>query len=325
MSLLFLGSGPFALPALEAMVRAGERPALVVTRPDRPGGRGRKPMPTPVREAAVALGLTVEAPATVNDAAYIERLKTLGPEVAIVADYGEILREPFLALPRVGIFNLHASLLPRHRGAAPVAAAILAGDGETGVTLFRIRKGLDDGLMVDRIATSIGAIETAGELEARLAKLSADLLVSNLPRLRSGRFSEEPQDTGRATLAPKLLPAMGAIDWSKPPQDLARFICALSPRPGAFSFLFGRGSPAPPPPPRVKFLRARATADSSPPSVPPGTISRVAKHGFWVAAGGGEIEVLDLQPPGKGPQTASAFLRGHPLALGERFGPYSPE
>jgi len=321
MSVLFLGSGPFALPALEAMVRAGERPVLVVTRPDRPGGRGRKPLPTPVREAASALGLAVEVPATVNDAAAIERLKTLDPEVAIVADYGEILRAPFLALPRVGTFNLHASLLPRHRGAAPVAAAILAGDGETGVTLFRIQKGLDDGPMVDRIATPIGPIETAGELEARLAQLAAELLLSNLPRLRSGRFTEAPQDASRATPAPKLPPGMGSIDWSRPADAVARFIRALSPRPGAFSFLFRGDSPAPP---RIKLLRAQAVADSSPVTSPPGTVSRVAKHGFRVAAGGGEVEVLDLQPPGKGPQASSAFLRGHPVAPGDRFAPFPP-
>jgi len=313
MNVIFLGSGPFAAPALEMLARSEHRPRLVVTRPDRPGGRGRKPTPTPLGVRAQELGLTVVAPETANGAEPLAAMRALAPDVVIVADYGEILKKPLRELPRVGTFNLHASLLPRHRGAAPINWAILAGDAETGVTLFRIVQGLDQGPVLDRAATSIGPVETAGELEERLSHLAADLLARNLPRLSAGSFDETPQEESGATLAPKLGKDVGAIDWSQPPDRLSRLIRALSPRPGAFSFLLRAESP----PERIRFLRAQEVSTLE---APPGSITRVTKHGFYVAAGGGEIEVLELQPAGKPPMTASGFLRGHPLGAGERFG-----
>jgi methionyl-tRNA formyltransferase len=330
MSLFFLGSGPFAVPALEALARSRERPLLVVTRPDRPGGRGQRPTPTPVRVRAEELGLTVEAPASANDPGFIARLEAIRPDLIVVSDYGEILREPFFAVPRIGVFNLHASLLPRHRGAAPVAAALLAGDSTTGVTLCRIVRGLDRGPVVGRVATGISPEETAGELEARLARLAAELLEKSLPQLISGRMSEEPQDDSRATLAPKLPKGLGEIDWSLPPARLANFIRALSPRPGAYSFLRRREGKLAADPERIRFLRAReagapapAGPDPHPGTVPPppGTASAVEKHGFRVACGGGEVEILEIQPAGKEAMSASEFLRGHPLSPGDRFGP----
>jgi methionyl-tRNA formyltransferase len=323
MSLVFLGSGPFAVPALEALARGSTRPSLVVTRPDRPGGRGLRPIPTPVRERAAALGLAVEAPHSANDAAFLERLRALGPEVILVADYGEMLREPLRSIPRIGIFNLHGSLLPRHRGAAPVPAAILAGDPETGVTLFRIAKGLDSGPVVARIATPIGPLETAGELEERLARLAADLLDSTLPELLSGKFAEETQRDDLATLAPKLAKGAGAIDWSLAPGPLANFIRAMSPRPGAFTFLRRAAADPSRPPDRIRILRARPApagpADPSRAPSAPGTITLVEKHRFLVAAGGGEIEPLEIQPAGKGAMPVPDYLRGSRIKPGDRF------
>jgi methionyl-tRNA formyltransferase len=325
MRVVFLGSGPFAVPALEMLARSDDRPLLVVTRPDRPGGRGRKPTPTPVKTRAAELALPLEAPPSANDPAFVERLQFLSPDILIVSDYGEILREPLRAAARIGIFNLHGSLLPRHRGAAPVAAALLAGDEETGVTLFRITRGLDQGPVVDRMATAIGKEETAGELEARLAVEAARLLERNLARLARGGFPEEPQDESRATLAPKLPRGTGEIDWSLPAARLANFIRALSPRPGAFSFLrradgaaVGEGEAE-----RIRILRAREARPEEPPPAappPPGRVTRVEKHGFRVGSGLGELEVLELQPPGRQIMKSSEFLRGYPLSPGDRFG-----
>jgi methionyl-tRNA formyltransferase len=320
MSLVFLGSGPFAVPALEALARGPSRPSLVVTRPDRPGGRGLRTIPTPVRERAAALGLKVEAPASANEAAFLEKLKALAPEVILVADYGEMLREPLRSIPRIGIFNLHGSLLPRHRGAAPVPAAILAGDSETGVTLFRIAKGLDSGPVVARIATPIGPLETAGGLEDRLARLAADLLDSTLANLLSGNFAEEQQRDDLATPAPKLPKGAGAIEWSLAAQAVVNFIRAMSPRPGAFTFLRREASDPSRPPDRIRILRAQpAQPDPSRAPSAPGTITLVEKQRFQVAAGAGEIEPMEIQPAGKGVMPAAEYLRGSRLKPGDRF------
>jgi methionyl-tRNA formyltransferase len=317
MTLVFLGSGHFAVPALEMLVRSPHRPVLVVTRPDRPAGRGRKVIPTPVRARARELDLHEEAPPSVNAPEFTSRLAEISPDLALVADYGEILRPPFLAVPRLGTFNLHGSLLPRHRGAAPVPAAIVAGDAVTGVTLFRIEEGLDSGPVVDRSSAPILPLDTAGELEARLAVLAAELLEKNLPLLAAGNFKEEPQDERQATRAPKLSPEAGRIDWSLPAGELARLIRALSPRPGAHALL-RRSAGAQPE--RVRLLLAREAPPAEPASgVPPGTVTRVEKHGFRVCAGGGEVEILRLQPAGRSVLTASEFLRGYALASGDRF------
>jgi methionyl-tRNA formyltransferase len=276
-----------------------------------------------VRERAAALGLEVDAPSSANDPAFLEKLRALKPEVILVADYGEMLREPLRSLPRIGTFNLHGSLLPRHRGAAPVPAAILAGDAETGVTLFRITKGLDSGPVVGRIATPIGPLETAGELEERLARLAADLLDATLANLLSGGFPEEPQGDDLATLAPKLPKGAGAIDWSLAPGPLVNFIRAMSPRPGAFTFLHRAASDPARPPDRIRILRAKpappSPLDPARASPAPGTITLLEKHRFQVAAGGGEIEPLEVQPAGKGVLAASEFIRGSRLKAGDRL------
>jgi len=319
MTLVFIGSGPFAVPALEKLATSEYRPALVVSRPDRPGGRGQRPVPTLVRQSAEALGFPLQTPPSANDPTFIERLKALGPDIIIVADYGEILGEALRKLPRIGIFNLHASLLPRYRGAAPVVGALLQGDPETGVTLFRIIRGLDQGPVVDRLATPIGPLETAGELTERLGKLAADLLARNLPRLAAGRFPEEPQDQSQATLAPKLPKGAGAIDWTLPARTLVNFIRAFSPRPGAYSYLRRASARPGSHPERIRILRAREAVLVPEAALAAGTIARVEKHSFQVACGAGAIEVLELQPRARDVMSASGFLRGYPLERGDRF------
>ena len=329
MALVFFGSGSFAVPSLEALALSPSPPTLVITRPDRPGRRGPKPVPTPVRQKAIDLGLAVEAPETANGPEFVERLRSLGPDLAIIVDYGEILRETLRSVPRIGIFNLHASVLPRHRGAAPVVAALLAGDPQTGVTLFRITKGLDAGPVTDIIRTPVDPLETAGELEDRLALLGADLLLRNLERLLSGRFDEEPQDDRLATLAPKIPKGAGGIDWSLEVGPLAGFIRAMSPRPGAFGFLRRAGSSGAGVE-RMKILRAVPSADPSarPEAAhfpaPPGTVILANEGILRIACGSGgtgRIDILEIQASGKAALRTAEFLRGQRLRPGDAFDP----
>jgi methionyl-tRNA formyltransferase len=326
---LFLGSGPFGIPVLEALHRSAARFPLVgvVTRPDRPGRRGRRLLPTPVRERAGELGLDCRAPTTANDPGFLAELRSLEPDVFIVADYGEILRAQLLDIPRIGAFNLHASLLPGYRGAAPVAHALLAGETVTGVTLFRIELGLDSGPVVARAEVEIQPDETAGELEERLAALAARVAADNLERLAAGSFQETPQDHSQATLAPKLKKADGLIRWDTEPHALHNFVRAMNPWPAAYSFLerpdgeaertaFLRVAPQP----RNAANRAAGGAGGTAPGAIPGTVQDVSPEGFSVTCRGGNVRVLEIQRAGKAALDAAAYLRGRRLQEGDRFG-----
>jgi methionyl-tRNA formyltransferase len=315
-NVVFFGSGPFALPALDLLRRRSPRHPLLlaVTRPDRPAGRGRKPQPTPVRRRAGELGIECEAPPSANDPAYLDRLAGLGADLFIVADYGEMLRRRLRETPRIGTFNLHASLLPAHRGAAPVVHALLRGESATGVTLFRVEKGLDTGPIVGSARTEVAPLETAGELEARLARLGADLLDGSLDAFEAGTFRETPQDERLATRAPKLGKGAGAIDWSTSPEALTNFVRALNPWPGAFSFLEARDARRE----RTVFLRVKPAASPCG-GLAPGAVAEVRKDGFSVRAGSGAVEVLEIQREGKAPLPARAYLQGRALRPGDRF------
>ncbi len=312
MKIVFFGSGPFALPALELLGKGpfGHELVRVVSRPDRPQRRGRQVVPMPVRARAIELGLPCDAPESANDPTFLDSLATLAPDIFLVADYGEMLRKQLRALPGIGVFNLHGSLLPRWRGAAPIVHSILAGDTETGVTLFRIEKGLDSGPIVDAARVEIGDRETAGELEARLARIAAGLLERNLVAFSEGTFRETPQEEAIATHAPKVEKADAAISWATPALDIANRVRALNPWPGAFSFLG---------PERTTLLRARAVEVLEPGNMAPGTIESVRKDGFRVRCGRGAIEVLQLQREGKALLDAAAYLRGKALKAGDRF------
>ena len=311
-NIVFFGSGPFALPALELLGQGplGHKLVCVVSRPDRPQRRGRQVIPMPARAKALELGLPCEAPETANDSAFLGSLSKLSPDIFIVADYGEMLRKPLRELPRIGIFNLHGSLLPRWRGAAPVVHSILNGDRESGVTLFRIEKGLDSGPIIDAARAQIGERETAGELEARLARLAADLLERNLVAFDEGTFRESSQDDSLATLAPKIEKSHGGIPWDKPALEVVNRIRAFNPWPGAFSFLDSE---------RTILLRATLAEGAESSSGAPGVIVSVRKDGFRVRCGQGSIEVLQLQREGKAPLDAAAYLRGKALKPGDRF------
>lgn len=312
LKIVFFGSGPFALPVLERLHAASSTYPLlrVVTRPDRPQARGRKVLPTPVRLRATELGIPCDAPETANAPSFLEALGAADPDLFLVADYGEMLRRGLREIPRLGIFNLHGSLLPRWRGAAPVAHAILAGDTESGVTLFRIERGLDSGPIVDTEKLALGEHETAGELEARLALCAADLIERNLPRFAAGPPRETAQDESRVTLAPKLDKASAQIDWEASAEAVSRQVRAYNPWPGAFSFLGGE---------RTIFLRVRPIAVDPGPGSIPGSIAGLSKNSFSVRCGSGAVAVLELQREGKSPLDAAAYLRGKQFQNNDRF------
>jgi len=303
--LVFAGTPAFAVPSLRALVAHGMRPLLVLTQPDRPAGRGRRLTPSPVKRVAEEHGIPVSQPATLINSAVVEELAALEPDAIVVVAYGLLLPPDVLSLPRAGCLNVHASLLPRWRGAAPVEAAILAGDEQTGVSLMRMDEGLDTGPVYARVPVAIGEHETAGELKARLAELGGQLLVSKLPDVLAGRLVAEPQPATGVTYAPKVKKEDARLDWTLPAIDLARRVRAYNPEPGARFALDGE---------IVKCWRARALEGAG---GPPGTVVAVPKRageGIHVACGQGVLSLLELQRPGRGRVTAREYASQVDLA-----------
>ncbi len=317
MRVVFFGAGAFGLPTLEMLHSRGKTVDLVrvVSRPDRPSGRGRKLTPTPVRARALELGIDCDTPEGANDPAYLDELASLKADVFIAVDYGEMLRRRLRELPRRGIFNLHPSLLPRYRGAAPVPHSLLAGEEVTGVTLFRIERKLDAGPIVDVEKVTVEPLETSGELEARLARVAAGLLERNLETFRGGDFQETPQDDELATFAPKLHKRDAAIDWNRDPVTLTNFVRAMNPWPAAWSVLRQAGRK----PERTVFLRVRPAPGASRQGLRPGQVEDVRKDGFRIRCEGGAVEVLELQREGKAALPAAAYLQGRSLRPGDSF------
>ncbi len=295
-----MGTPDFAVPALDAVATAHEVVA-VYCQPPRPAGRGKRERPTPVQARAEALGLTVRHPESLRGADAQADFAALDADVAVVAAYGLILPAPVLDAPRHGCLNIHASMLPRWRGAAPIQRAIMAGDAETGISIMRMQTGLDTGPVLLREATPIGAEETAGDLHDRLAAMGARLMVQALDQL--GRLTHEPQPKAGVTYAAKIDKAETGIDWSRPAAEIDRHIRGLSPFPGAWT----RVGTA-----RLKLLRSRRAAGSG----PPGTVL----HGLTVACGDGAVEITEGQREGRRPMPADELIRGMALAPGARLG-----
>ncbi|ROR34252.1 methionyl-tRNA formyltransferase [Inmirania thermothiophila] len=306
---IFAGTPAFAVPSLEALLGAGHAVVAVYTQPDRPAGRGRRPRPSPVKEAALAAGLAVRQPRTLRDAAEQAALAALGADLMVVVAYGLLLPPPVLAAPRLGCVNVHASLLPRWRGAAPIQRAILAGDGETGVCLMQMDEGLDTGPVLARAATPIGPEETAGELHDRLAGMGARLLVEALPALARGELAPVPQDEAQATYAEKLAKEEAVLDFARPAEELARRVRAFNPWPVAEARL-DDGT-------RLRVWRARALPGGG---GEPGRVLAAGREGVDVATGRGVLRILELQRPGGRPLAAGDFVNALPLA-GRRLGP----
>jgi methionyl-tRNA formyltransferase len=303
MRVLFYGTPAFALPTLRAVL-ARHTVAGVVTQPDRPAGRGRRLEASPVKQLALAHALPVVQPDRLRDPGWAERLRALGAEVAVVVAFGQILPPAVLAAPRRGSINVHASLLPRHRGAAPIAWAIIRGERETGVTTFQMDAGMDTGPILLQRATPIGAEETAGELGARLAELGAALLLETLDGLDT--IVPRPQDPAGVTLAPRLRKADGVLDWSRPAEELAARIRGLNPWPGALtSTATGR----------LLLWRARALPGAGAPGV------LVAREGtLAIGTGEGLLLPIEVGPENRRPMSWDAYLRGARLGPGARLG-----
>ena len=298
----FAGTPEFAVPTLEALHAAGHRVVAVYTQPDRPAGRGRQLRPSPVKACALAHGIEVRQPSSLRDAAAQQALAALDLDLLVVVAYGLILPRAVLDAPRLGCVNVHASLLPRWRGAAPIQRALLAGDAETGVTIMQMEAGLDTGPMLAAEALPIGPQATAATLHDDLAALRARLLVTTLPALAAGRAAAIPQDDALATYAAKLTKDEARMDWARSTAELDRQVRALNPWPVAETALEGT------------VLRVWEAAPLPGRATPPGRVVATGADGVDVACGAGLLRLLRVQLPGKRPVAAADFARGHPLA-----------
>ena len=313
MRLIMLGTGPFAVPTLRALAAdRSHEVALVVTRPP----RGRNADASPMQQAAESLGISVWSPDTLNSTESQARLASLKPELLVVCDYGEILKPGVLTTARLGGINLHGSLLPKYRGAAPVQWAILRGETETGNTVFQITPGVDAGPCLGQQRTPIDPDEDAGQLEARLAEMGAELVCRVVADLAAGTARPVEQDRGQASKAPRLKKEDGVIDWTQPPQAIKDQVRALRPWPRAVTFWHrGQGGPLRLNIDRVAIVEAPVRGEAA-----PGTVLD-AKGRLVVATGDGAVEVAELQPAGKRAMSAEEFLRGNRVGIGDIFGP----
>ncbi|MGY6410355.1 MAG: methionyl-tRNA formyltransferase [Alkalilacustris sp.] len=305
MRLIFMGTPDFAVPALQALADRHEVVA-VYCQPPRPAGRGHRPRPSPVQAAAEARDLTIRHPASLRDPAEQAALRDLGADIAVVAAYGLILPRAVLDAPARGCLNIHASLLPRWRGAAPIHRAILAGDRDTGICIMQMEPGLDTGPVLLREATPIGPTDTTGDLHDRLATLGARLAVEALDRLDT--LTPEPQPDTGVTYAHKIDKAEARIDWTRPAPDIDRQIRGLSPFPGAWCEAG---------PERLKLLRSRVVPAEP---APPGTVLPAPPGHLRVATAAGGVEILEAQRPGRRPMSAGELLRGLALVPGTPLG-----
>jgi len=325
MRLIFMGTPQFAVPVLEALAAArapgrlvpeGAEIVAVVTRPDKPAGRGRGVVMSPVKEQALALGLPVWQPGPLRRPENLEELQRLAPDVIVVAAFGQILRREVLELPHSGCINVHASLLPRHRGASPIAGAILAGDQETGVTIMLMDEGLDTGAMLAQRSIPVAPDDTTGTLTEKLSHLGAELLLETLPRWLSGALTPQPQDEARATHTRLLKKEDGVIDWQLHADVLARQVRAYTPWPGTATTWRGKA---------LKVLRATAleSGESAGQAEPAGKVSLQMLDGMKALAvrcGQGLLRLDMIQLEGKRALSADEFLRGQPAIIGDVLG-----
>ncbi|WP_298849552.1 methionyl-tRNA formyltransferase [uncultured Ruegeria sp.] len=301
MRIVFMGTPDFSVPVLDALVEAGHEIAAVYCQPPRPAGRGKKDRPTPVHARAEALGLSVRHPVSLKSAEEQNAFAALNADVAVVVAYGLILPQPILDAPKQGCLNIHASLLPRWRGAAPIHRAIMSGDAETGICIMQMEAGLDTGPVLLRQATAIEAEETTAQLHDRLSAMGAALIIEVLSNLQD--LTPEPQPENGVTYAAKIDKSEARIDWTRTAEEIDRQIRGLSPFPGAWTEIDGE---------RIKLLASRL-ADGQ------GVPGEILNGDLHVACGQGAVELLRLQRAGKGAQDRETFLRGWTLPTGTRL------
>jgi methionyl-tRNA formyltransferase len=303
---VFMGTPEFALSTMQGLIDFGLNLCAVYTQPDRPKGRGNKLAPPPVKELALKYDIPVYQPLKLRDPAVVEELRQLAPDLIVVVAFGQILPKGVLEIPKYGCINVHASLLPRYRGAAPINKAIIDGESETGVTTMYMDVGLDTGDMLIKRTTPIGEQETAGEVNARLARLGCEAMEETLRQLCAGTLVAQKQDDALTNYAPMLKKEDGCIDWQRSARQIHNQVRGLDPWPGAYTTLQGEV---------LKISRTAVEAGSG----APGAVVSAAADGVRIACGEGVLRVGELQLPGKKRLSAGDFLRGCPLAPGTRF------
>jgi methionyl-tRNA formyltransferase len=309
--LVFFGTPEFAVPTLAALLASPYEVVGVVTQPDKPRGRGQKVSEGPVKTLAQSRGVPVLQPARLAREIFESAFAALGADLGVVAAYGKLLPEWLLATPRLGLINVHASLLPKYRGAAPIHRAVMNGDTETGVTIMRVVKALDAGPMLAVATRPIGPDEPSDSVERDLARLGATLLVETIQALVEGRALEIPQDDARATYAPRLTKEEGRLDFARPATEVHNRVRGLRPWPGAFTFLEGH---------RLGIARTRLSQRSAD-QLQPGTFLDTAADAMAIACGDGRaVDVLEVQPEGRRVMTAREYVAGHGRPAGRRVG-----
>ncbi|MBI5196431.1 MAG: methionyl-tRNA formyltransferase [Nitrospirae bacterium] len=309
MRIIFFGTPEFAVPSLKALLDSGHEVLAVVTQPDKQSGRGRHMTACPVKQEAQRTGLMILQPQKVKETAFAGELRQLNPDVIVVIAYGQILPPEIIHLPRCGCINVHASLLPKYRGAAPISRAIINGDATTGITTMLMDEGMDTGHILLQTEIEIEKNDTAGSLAYKLSRLGAEILIKTLAGLEQKAIKPVPQ-YGDASYAPTLKKTNGLILWSKPARELCNFIRGMNPWPGAYSFLGGK---------RVKILKA-AALDGTGAS---GLVIKAAQNELTVGAGEGLVSILEVQPEGRPVMSISAFLQGRKISEGMRFYEYA--
>ena len=308
MRIVFMGTPDFAVGILQALCESGKHEILaVVTQPDRPKGRGNKLLQTPVKEYALAQGLTVYQPQKVKTPEFVELLHELQPELIVVAAFGQFLSKEILELPKYGCINVHASLLPKYRGAAPIQYAIIKGEKESGVTIMQMDIGMDTGAMLDKVVVPIAENTTMGELHDALREQGAALLLQVIDKIATGTAVAEPQDDAQATYATLLDRSMEHIDWSKTAQEVHNIIRGFNPAPSTFTKLPNGKS--------LKIWGSKMTDKSS--AAAAGTVIETGKHSFFVACGEGVLEITEVQPESKKRMPAQVFLNGRGVQEGD--------
>jgi methionyl-tRNA formyltransferase len=305
---VYFGTPAFAVPTLAALLKSRHPVVALVSQPDRPRGRGHRVAATPTKELAILCGIPVLQPTKLRDEAFLASIAELRADLGVVAAYGRILPDALLGIPRLGMINVHASLLPAYRGAAPIHRAVVAGETMTGVTIMRVVSELDAGPMIARVTVPIGPEATSVEIEGQLAERGAALLLDVVEQFAGGHVVETPQDHSLATHAPKILKTEGPIDWSLPAERIHNLVRGLQPWPLASTTIGG-----------ARYLIHRSAVSGEVTDVPPGTIVRAEGETLTVATGDGVIQILQLQPEGRRSMTVREFLSGHKTNPGTRL------
>ena len=306
MRIVYMGTPPFAVPPLHALISAGHELVGVVTRIDKPAGRGKVLTPPAVKVAAEQAGVPVFQPKRVREPESTAAIGAMGPDVIVVAAYGQVLPRELLALPKHGCVNIHASLLPAYRGAAPINWAIINGETRTGITIMQMDEGLDTGAILAQESIPIDPRDTAGDLTEKLSELGSRLVVDTLSRIEAGGLTAVPQDNGKASMAPLLKKDDGLIDWTMSARELHNRVRGLSPWPGAHGYLDGK---------LIKILGTDVAEGSG----EPGVLYEQGRDGLAIGTGSGLLRIVSIQPEGKKPMSAAEFLRGHRGSVGKKF------